>query len=295
MATHSRILNSLTGLSLGLVLIVGGSDTAAAQIGLSHPDSTLPQKHRHLFHRQDAYLAGGMTAAMFALFPVDKRLAQGLQDSSTQANRFLNNSAKGVELIASPGAYFIGGRLYIVGRLGNMPRVADLGWHGTAALLFGARLPHGAKGGIGRGRPFVVGDTIPRDFDFGRGFKDGAWQSFPSGHTTTAFAAAAAVTDETSVWWPGSTWIIGPAMYGGATLVGLSRMYHNKHWASDVALGALIGTFSGKKVVLASHDNPHNILDRVMLGTQVGGGPDGRMRLVWVIPTDGRHAFGDWR
>src|ERR1051325_3915407 len=160
MATHSRILNSLTGLSLGLVLIVGGSDTAAAQIGLSHPDSTLPQKHRHLFHRQDAYLAGGMTAAMVALFSVDKTLAQVLQDSSTQANHFLNNSAKGVELIASPGAYFIGGGLYIVGRLGNMPRVADLGWHGTEGVLFGEGLAYVLKGVMGRGRPFVVGDTI---------------------------------------------------------------------------------------------------------------------------------------
>src|ERR1051325_3694707 len=286
MATHSRILNSLTGLSLGLVLVVGGSDSSAAQIALSHPDSTLPQKHRHLFHRQDAYLAGGMTVAMFALFPVDKRLAQELQDSSTQANRFLNNSAKGVELIASPGAYYIGGGLYLVGRLGNMPRIADLGWHGTEAVLFGEGLGYLLKGAMGRARPFLTADTIPRDFDWGRGFKDGNWRSFPSGHTTTAFAAAAAVTDETTVWWPNSTWIIGPAMYGGATLVGLSLMYHNKHWASDVALGAIIGTFSGKKVVLWSHDNPNNALDRVMLGARVGKGSSGRMNFGFVLPLD---------
>ena len=54
-------------------------------------------------------------------------------------------------------------------------------------------------------------------------------------------------------------------MYGGATLVGLSRMYHNKHWASDVALGAAVGTFSGLKVVRYSHAHPDNKVDRVML------------------------------
>ena len=51
---------------------------------------------------------------------------------------------------------------------------------------------------------------------------------------------------------------VAPCMYGGATLVGLSRMYHNKHWASDVVLGAAVGTFSGLKVVRYSHAHPDN-------------------------------------
>jgi membrane-associated phospholipid phosphatase len=62
-------------------------------------------------------------------------------------------------------------------------------------------------------------------------------------------------------------------MYGGATLVGLSRMYHNKHWASDVALGAAVGTFSGLKVVRYSHAHPDNKVDRVMLRAFIA--PDG--------------------
>jgi membrane-associated phospholipid phosphatase len=66
---------------------------------------------------------------------------------------------------------------------------------------------------------------------------------------------------------------VATVMYGGATLVGLSRMYHNKHWASDVALGAAIGTFSGLKVVRYSHTHPDNKIDRVMLHAFVA--PDG--------------------
>src|SRR5437016_2629934 len=80
-----------------------------------------------------------------------------------------------------------------------------------------------------------------------RGFKGTDFTSFPSGHTTAAFAAAAAVSSETSEWWPRSRWIIGPIVYAGATLVGVSRMYDDKHWASDVAMGAAIGTFAGLK------------------------------------------------
>jgi membrane-associated phospholipid phosphatase len=73
-------------------------------------------------------------------------------------------------------------------------------------------------------------------------------------------------------------------MYGGATLVGLSRMYHNRHWASDVALGAGIGTFSGLKVVKYSHSHPDNLFDRIILRTSAA--PDGRggAYLIWSAP-----------
>jgi membrane-associated phospholipid phosphatase len=66
---------------------------------------------------------------------------------------------------------------------------------------------------------------------------------------------------------------VAPVMYGGATLVGLSRMYHNKHWTSDIVLGAGIGTFSGIKVVRYSHAHPDNFIDRMLLKTSVA--PDG--------------------
>ncbi len=288
-----RTLTGSLGLSLSTTLVA--PMTARAQLTLSKPDTAVTQRHKHLFNGRDLIIAGAMTVTTFALFPVDKQIAARLQDSSTQANQFLSKSAKGVEMIASPGAYFIGGGLYVVGKLGNMPRIADLGWHGTEAVLVGDGIAFMLKGIMGRSRPFVSNGAIPRDFDWGRGFKSSDWQSFPSGHSTTAFAAAAAVTDETSIWWPRSTWIIGPVMYGGATLVGLSRMYHNKHWASDVALGALIGTFSGKKVVMASHDNPNNVLDRMLLGTHVSNGASGTVKIGWLLPLDGTHAVGDLR
>ena len=277
---------------LGAALPTGAT---RAQITLSKPDTAVTQHHKHLFNHRDLIIAGAMTATTFALFPVDKRIASELQDSTTQANRFFKQSSKGLEVFASPGAFIIGGSMYLVGRLGNMPRVADLGWHGTEAVLIGDGITFILKGSLGRSRPFVSNGAIPRDFDLGRGFKDSEWQSFPSGHTTTAFAAAAAVTDETTIWWPRSTWVVGPVMYTGATLVGLSRMYHNKHWASDVALGALIGTFSGKKVVLASHDNPNNFLDRILLGTHASNGAEGTVKIGWVLPTDGTHSVGALR
>ena len=50
-------------------------------------------------------------------------------------------------------------------------------------------------------------------------------------------------------------------------MIALSRLYNNKHWASDVVMAAGIGTFSGLKVVKWQHTHPGNRLDRWLLGT----------------------------
>ena len=130
----------------------------------------------------------------------------------------------------------------------------------------------------------ATADANPSDFRFGRGFSGEDRTSFPSGHTTVAFAAAASVTSEVQRIWPGHTWFVAPVMYGGATLVGLSRMYHNKHWASDVVLGAGIGTFSGIKVVRYSHSHPDNFVDRVILRTSVAPDGHGGGVVAWTLP-----------
>jgi membrane-associated phospholipid phosphatase len=240
-------------------------------------DSSGRHIHAPLFVKRDAVIAAMFAGTTVLMFPLDKQFARRLQDSATQANRFFKDASTGVEVIASPGAYFIGGSLYLAGKLTGKPKIADLGWHGTEAVIFGEAITHLLKGTLGRARPHVSTER-PHDFEFGAGFREGSpRRSFPSGHTTTAFAAASAVTAEVTRWWPQSKWYVGTAMYGGATLVGLSRMYNNKHWASDVALGALIGTFAGMKVVQYTHDHPNNDPDRWMLHTQWLGnaGPAG--------------------
>ena len=42
---------------------------------------------------------------------------------------------------------------------------------------------------------------------------------------------------------------VGVAAYSIASLVGLQRIYADRHWASDVLVGAAIGTVVGKSVV----------------------------------------------
>lgn len=65
--------------------------------------------------------------------------------------------------------------------------------------------------------------------------------SFPSGHTATAFTAATIMHKEygltRSPWWS----IFG---YGCATTTGIMRTLNNRHWISDVLVGAGLGILS---------------------------------------------------
>lgn len=69
-----------------------------------------------------------------------------------------------------------------------------------------------------------------------------AVNSFPSGHTATAFVGAEFLYQEykdVSVWY-------GVAGYVAAAGTGFLRMYNNRHWLTDVAAGAGIGILSTK-------------------------------------------------
>ena len=73
------------------------------------------------------------------------------------------------------------------------------------------------------------------------------YSSFPSGHTSTAFVAAEFLHQEyknQSVW-------ISVGGYSVASLIGVARVYNDRHWMSDVIAGAGIGILSTKIVYWA--------------------------------------------
>lgn len=84
---------------------------------------------------------------------------------------------------------------------------------------------HVVKNAVGRARPDLRGNN-----------------SFPSGHTASAFAAAEFLHQEYKDVNP---WI-GYAGYFVATATGTLRMYNNRHWFSDVVAGAGFGIASTK-------------------------------------------------
>jgi membrane-associated phospholipid phosphatase len=72
--------------------------------------------------------------------------------------------------------------------------------------------------------------------------------SFPSGHTTVAFAAATVFAMEYREYR-----VVPIIAYSAATAIGLSRIVQNQHWISDVMVGAALGFLCGRQVVNNYH------------------------------------------
>ena len=219
---------------------------------------------RSLFTISDAALVGAFTLATIAAAPADRLVTRQLQDPARQANRFLNRGATIFRLLGQPGGLITGGGFYAVGFASGNRRMEDIGLHTVESILIGATVTGAIKVAAGRARPRLNTDSAT-NFKLMRGLKDDDYRSFPSGHATAAFAFASLVSAETSHWWPESRWIIGPIVYGGAALTGVSRIYNNAHWASDVIAGAAIGTLTGIKVFRYQHSHPDNRLDKFFL------------------------------
>ncbi len=117
---------------------------------------------------------------------------------------------------------------------GNEPLV-DTGWDMGEAVVLSSLSAHVLKFTFGRQRPSQT--TSPDRFGKGG-------SSFPSGHTTAAFAAAQVLVDEL----PQEQWGWRLLAYGLAGATAYGRMNSNAHWLSDTVAGAALGIVTGRFV-----------------------------------------------
>jgi membrane-associated phospholipid phosphatase len=228
-----------------------------------------------LFTHRDAVAAGLATAATFALAAFDRTIAEGLSDpeGSVQRNRFLGARASNFNRINEQTLTLGGLALYGIGRLSRSSTMADISFHLTEAVVVASLVSQVIRLPVGRERPIVEGNGGSRPFVFkpfkGLGSRD--YRAFPSIHASSGFAAAAVLSGEVARRWPDSHPYIAPILYGLGATPGLSRMYMNQHWASDVLLGAFIGVVAGQKVLRYNHSiNPRNPVNRFFLGNDAG-------------------------
>ncbi len=126
----------------------------------------------------------------------------------------------------------------------------------TQAYITAAAVESVVKLLTGRTRPSYYSPGIEAEPKFFGPFAKGSVNSghkkvsssFPSGHTSVAFAAATVYAMEYK-----DKPIVPIIAYSAATMIGLSRITENKHWTTDVLVGAALGFLSGKQVVNNYH------------------------------------------
>jgi len=137
------------------------------------------------------------------------------------------------------GTSVIIGGLYVGGRLTRDCRLAGTSLTAGKAFLVSTAFAMITKQLTHRHRPYQ--DEIPDHANWDGPFADIHYNSFPSGHSTAAFSLATVFAMEYShtIWVPALAYTL-------ATGTAVSRLYDNKHWASDVVIGSALGFVTGR-------------------------------------------------
>jgi membrane-associated phospholipid phosphatase len=191
-----------------------------------------------------------MSAAAVSAF--DGEVGREMREADFRDNTAVGKTAHFVRGVGQPGALLFSAGLWGIGKLGKRPGLEDAGFHATESVLLAGTVTAALKFAIGRARPLDVEGSDGDEFSIFRGHKD-EWSSMPSGHTTVAFAAASALSAELGRSRPGVARWLRPVLYVTAAAVGISRVVDERHWASDVLVGAGVGTVVGRRVVAFSH------------------------------------------
>lgn len=200
--------------------------------------------------RGDLALWGATTAGAIGLavqWNGRRSLDKQLSDSWGQASGSAKTAWESVSLLGSGevtfGVSVIG---YGWGSWQENDRMKRFTARWFEALVDATIWGTGMKFLFGRDRP----GTAPYQGDFHgpNGLRN---FSFPSGHTTAAFTTAAVFSREFE-----TPWVTVPA-YALATGVGISRLALQKHWTSDVLVGAVLGQSIGSLVMRRDQRENH--------------------------------------
>lgn len=247
-----------------------GAQPSTASVPSDSVRSRSVAPKRPEFGRNTTLMMTGATTAAVGVSLFDSRLLSGAQRLGNPAEMQRGSSIG--SLIGGPGPIALGVALYATGRGTGNTFVTKTGREVVRAVLVSGGLTVVTKGLVGRSRPFASpGDAD--EYNPGRGFLNSARASFPSGHTSAAFAAATVMVREVNATHPHARWIVDPLLFGSAAFVGFSRVYSNQHWPSDVLVGAALGSITGYEVVAHAHGDRSRITAGFLSHLLVAPGP----------------------
>ncbi len=202
-------------------------------------------------------LAGAGTAGLIS---VDKKIARGLPNSAGQVDFGRRFSRIG----GSYGLLGISGGLFVAGAIGRDTKLRQVGLASGEAAVHSFVVTFALKMAATRERPFLGSGR--GQFLSGFGHVKKGDNSFPSGHSMGAWAVASTIhhqyRDKKYVPW---------LVYGLAGGVSAARVAAERHYVSDVVVGAGLGYLIGR-FVSSQYGSKHGwMVPQVNPGVSVGG------------------------
>ena len=201
---------------------------------------------------KDWLILTGIAGSAYLIMHVDediryswKKNSSGLHDIPISFGTFYGEPLTPLLL----GAFF-----FIYGNSNDNQANKKLGfeiWQSASYVIFTTAI---IKVSLGRARPDM--NLGPFNYKPFQSFDDNQL-SMNSGHTALAFSTSAVIAQNSE-----STFSKILA-YLPAVLTSVSRIYDDKHWASDVFVGALVGYFSAKFVTDLHEQNDLNYVQPI--------------------------------
>jgi membrane-associated phospholipid phosphatase len=154
-----------------------------------------------------------------------------LRDINLNRDKSLDPTFKLITNSATPISIATPIIIYSVGMINNDKDLKKKAVFIGETFLVNAFITTALKYSVKRDRPFVTYPDIDKE-------TSGGSSSFPSGHTSTAFANATSLSMAFPKWY-----VIVPSFIWAGT-VGYSRMDLGVHYPSDVLAGAIVGSGS---------------------------------------------------
>lgn len=178
-----------------------------------------------------------------------------LQDKRTESKTSMYKFLSGTATPVSLGTPFA---LWVAGMIDKNNTLKKDALYSLESFAASQALSFGLKAIINKPRPHEADPTLIS-------LKNATNGSFPSGHTSEAFANATSLTLITHKWY-----VAVPA-YAWASMVGYSRLYLGVHYPADVIAGALVGSGSAWLMYKLNKWMHHSKTDKHKLKTEHNG------------------------
>ncbi|MGA9291995.1 MAG: phosphatase PAP2 family protein [Ignavibacteriaceae bacterium] len=189
------------------------------------------------FTPEEWLYTGGLVGLTAGSFFIDESIRKvvaknhnGTMDNITEIGHKYGNA--GYMVILS-------GAAYLTGKIIKNNDISETSRMILETLAYAGIITTVIKAGLGRARPYTGNGA----FDFFNFKLNNDFISFPSGHSTTAFAVSSVLAAKIN------NIYASIALYGLAGLTLYQRIYSDNHWFSDTFAGAVISTVIGNAIV----------------------------------------------